>query len=320
MSYNISMKRLSRDHLAVARTFLFERGRPLEMHQYLYLFAKLPVDQTLIELAGYQNADGGFGNALEPDLRCGESSALATSVAFQVMHRCNIDRDHELMRSAIRYLTESLEPNGQGWRIIPDSARSSDSAPWWTAPPDEANQQAALNPTAELLGYLIQYASDDAGDQIEPVGDFVIRSLEADPETPLESHDLLCIDRLARLATNRPRIAELARQRVQRDAPKVVMMDPAKWGGYGLMPLWLADRSDAPAAQVLGEEILNTNLDYELARQANFGCWEPSWDWGPDNRASWELAKSDWQGVLTFQTLLALRAFGRIEQSPIDSA
>ena len=36
-------------------------------------------------LADYQNSDGGFGNAIEPDIRCELSTPIGTTVALQIL-------------------------------------------------------------------------------------------------------------------------------------------------------------------------------------------------------------------------------------------
>lgn len=350
------MKMLTREQFERAKLFLFETARPLEKHLFLHLFAGLPVDQAVTELARFVNPDGGFGQALEPDMRCEQSSALATSVALQWMRLCKLDAEHELVQHALRYLLTSLEADGKGWRIIPDSARTGDAdkAPWWSAPPDDTNTRAMFNPSAELLGYLIAWGTvannkpnaktpsrqdakegrdqkqqssggsswrlgdlaswrnPEAPGLAQSVAALVLDHLNTHTD-PLESHELLCLMRLAQTPNLPEELTAVLHPRLLHDAPLVATTDPEQWGGYGLMPLWLAPTPDHPAAKALGDDLTQQNLDYEIDRQHDHGQWDPTWDWGPDHRAAWEMAKPDWQGVLTLQTLLTLRAYDRIE-------
>lgn len=313
----MTIKMLSREAFERAKLFLFETARPLEKHLFLHLFAGLPADQAMVELARFANPDGGFGHALEPDMRAAESSALATSVALQWMRLCKLDADHELVQHALRYLLdtfETMDATSGGWRIIPDSARTGDAdkAPWWSAPPDDTNTRAIFNPSAELLGYLIQWGADSFAGTTQAVTSSVIDHLNTHTD-PLESHELLCLMRLAQTPGLHEELAAVVVPRLLHDAPLVATIDPEQWGGYGLMPLWLAPTPEHPAARALGMNLLSQNLDYEIDRQHAHGQWDPTWDWGPDNRAAWEMAKPDWQGVLTLQTLLTLRAYDRIE-------
>ncbi|MFN2137774.1 MAG: hypothetical protein ACK2UK_17585, partial [Candidatus Promineifilaceae bacterium] len=70
------MKKLSEDQFEAARRYLLGRARPLEQAQFGAYFSGLPATAVWQQLAGYHNADGGYGHALEPDLRSPSSSAL----------------------------------------------------------------------------------------------------------------------------------------------------------------------------------------------------------------------------------------------------
>ena len=58
---------------------------------------------------------------------------------------------------------------------------------------------------------------------------------------------------------------------------------------------------------------LQRNLDAVIEQQGQNGCWEPVWSWGEHYPEAWQQAKQEWRGCLTLDTLLMLRAFGRIE-------
>ena len=50
-----------------ARTFIYRNARPLDIVRWQYHFENGSKEEVLTALAAYQNADGGFGHALEPD-------------------------------------------------------------------------------------------------------------------------------------------------------------------------------------------------------------------------------------------------------------
>ena len=64
---------LSPNGFTRARNFLQLHARPLEKAFFSLAFEAGSVDPVLTELQKYQNADGGFGLALEPDLRTPKS-------------------------------------------------------------------------------------------------------------------------------------------------------------------------------------------------------------------------------------------------------
>jgi len=55
---------------AAAENFIWSAARLVERHRYSMLFADGPAEPVVETLRGYRNPDGGFGHALEPDLRC----------------------------------------------------------------------------------------------------------------------------------------------------------------------------------------------------------------------------------------------------------
>ncbi|MBN2983028.1 hypothetical protein [Cohnella algarum] len=78
-------KLLEPSRFEAARQFMKRRARPLERAVYEHEFESGSESEVLKELAEFQNPDGGFGCGLEPDLRCKESSALATTRALDIL-------------------------------------------------------------------------------------------------------------------------------------------------------------------------------------------------------------------------------------------
>ena len=64
------------DH-AAAENFIWSAARLVDRHRYSMLFADGSGGRVVESLRGYRNPDGGFGHALEPDLRCPASQPRA---------------------------------------------------------------------------------------------------------------------------------------------------------------------------------------------------------------------------------------------------
>src|SRR5918992_2546444 len=71
--------------LEAARQFIESTARVLERHQLAVLLDDGPIEPVLTALKAYQNADGGFGHALEPDVRCPGSQPSAALSALDVL-------------------------------------------------------------------------------------------------------------------------------------------------------------------------------------------------------------------------------------------
>src|SRR5215211_5959460 len=62
--------------LARAEEFIWSNARLLERRLFAHLFKGAAAEPVHAALRAYQNADGGFGNALEPDKRCPDSQPI----------------------------------------------------------------------------------------------------------------------------------------------------------------------------------------------------------------------------------------------------
>lgn len=79
------MKQLRHESFDQARHFIKTQARPLDRALFEHRFEGAPAETVLSQLALFQNADGGFGRALEPDLRTPSSSALATGIGLRLL-------------------------------------------------------------------------------------------------------------------------------------------------------------------------------------------------------------------------------------------
>lgn len=315
------MKRLMTDAFQAARSYLLTHGRPIDQAMFRYRFEAGPAQAVSEALKPFANSDGGFGHAIEPDLRNHASSALATSVALQYARLAGLSFQNPLLAKTISYLLGTAKPHqpsgGMGWLIISDAIRTSNipSAPWWSRTLSDGERSDLLNPSAEMLGYLIE--AQQAGHEdtrldetIASITRMVLHDIDKRDDT-LDGHDLLCCMRLLKTPGLPADLQQAVTDRLIRDAPQAMLTDPAMWGAYGLMPLSLFPEPDDDLAATLGQPLIDANLDYEIDRQQPNGSWQPFWDWGPNN-AAWDKAKAEWSSELTLKTLMTLRAYGRL--------
>jgi hypothetical protein len=71
-------------------------------------------------LRAYQNPDGGFGHALEPDLRCPESQPMFVDFALKTL--CEVDaREREIGELACDFLARVSAADGSVPSILPNA-------------------------------------------------------------------------------------------------------------------------------------------------------------------------------------------------------
>jgi hypothetical protein len=130
-----------------ARDFVYQHGALWERALFAHLFEGGPRERVIRCLACYQNEDGGWGHALEHDVRSPASHAVATEYALGVMLEYGLADEALLARTAAWCEANQTEegdfPLGEAFHRYP-------RAPWWQEarswPPDAiAGRLAALN-------------------------------------------------------------------------------------------------------------------------------------------------------------------------------
>ena len=302
---------LSKSAFDASRRFIDANARPLEIARFHYHFDRASHRPVIAALEEFKNADGGFGRALEPDLRASESSALCTSIAFQVLRSIRALLDDAHVSPGTAYLLETMDGKMGHWRIIPQSAEESPHAPWWNQTDRENVFDCfSLNPTAEILGYLYDCQRHVPGDIISRVTDRVISHLSGLDK--IEMHELLCCLRLLRTETLPENAHEPIRQKLTHLIAGTIACDPTQWEGYSLRPLQVVYDLKSPFMAGI-EDAVAANLDYEISSQNEDGSWTPTWSWGDAYLDDGEKARLEWSGIITLEKVLMLKRFNRIE-------
>lgn len=132
-----------------AKSFLYANARLIDRKRYEYAFEGGSAEAVIEALRAYQNDDGGFGNALEPDIRCPESQPVPVELALSIMEE--VDRfDADMLDGIITYLREITLPDG-GFPFVFKSASAYLHAPWWATERDDV---PSVNPTGTILALL----------------------------------------------------------------------------------------------------------------------------------------------------------------------
>ena len=309
------MRRLASDGFRRAVAYLKTHARPLEKALYCCHFEEGSEDVAVDELLRFQNADGGFGHALEPDVRTPSSSALAAGIALRTIAELDCPEGDELVPSAIDYLLSTLDRKALTWRVVPPDANDFPHAPWWH---DKDASLATtfgdfqIIPRALILGSLHAYAALMPRELLEQL---THATIEVIGELPIlgtgGGSDLEYVAYLAGSPGLPQASRDLLTERVTTALPKTVITDPSKWSSYCLTPLRAAPRPTSLGAGTI-RDALDAHLDWMIDHQAADGTWNPTWSWFGNYPEAWSEAEQAWRGILTLETLLSLRAFGRL--------
>ena len=132
-----------------AATFLWSNARLLERALFARRFLGAPPEPAIAALLAYRNADGGFGHALEPDVRGPQSMPLHCEIALRALEEAGV-QSGEIARGVCGFLASVSEPSGRVPIVLP-GVRDYPHAAHWDAPAFDGDSP---NPTAALVGLL----------------------------------------------------------------------------------------------------------------------------------------------------------------------
>lgn len=300
-------KLLTRARFADAQAFVREQGRPLDATLMALELGSGSADEVLAALVGFQNADGGFGHGLEPDVTSPASSAIATSIGLRVLARLETPARRPTAIAAIEWLAGALNPEAGVWPIVGEDVELAPHAPWWGWSDDLAASwnQFRFNPTAEILAHLYRF-QELAPAQLLGCVEAGLRRTLADTERIEDAYDLKCAIRLAESDALPPDLRRPLDGLVRRS---IAAHDPDDAHGS---PFDAAPTPASPFADAVDGRI-EPALTSLIAAQGEDGGWTPAWDWGFVDAKAWAKARTDWSGHLTREALQTLLAYGRVE-------
>jgi hypothetical protein len=284
--------------LNAAAAFLHSNARVLELRRYAALFDGGSAEPVVHALRAYRNDDGGFGHAIEPDMRAPTSQPVGIHTALEILHEVGV-RDDPMIGAAADWLTTVTRDDG-GIPFVLEDAMAYPHAPWWQYEDTSSEIQTPINAAAlHRLGVRhpwLDRASEFCFDRIAHLDlgglttepgyalQFGVQFLNAVPDADRAERTL---DALA------PALEPL----------KTVEADPH---AEVTSPLALAPGPDARSRRLFDQDTIDRHLDAVEAAQQDDGGWRVTWpDWNP-------AATIEWRGVATMNALVVLRANGRI--------
>jgi len=279
-----------------AENFIWNNARLLERHLFSFLFSGGQGQPVLAALRAYQNDDGGFGNALEPDKRCRDSQPVDQEIGLTVLDDIGFDCDQAVVQRVCDFLVGVTTPEGGVPFVLP-SVRSAPRAAWWNT---DDNPPASINPTASISGLLHKHVVQHPW--LDPATEFCWKKI-ARIQTD-EVHDLLAILTFLQYVPDRAR----AQQEFARIAPGIVAAttDDPHASGYVKKPLDWAPTPQSLCRSLYADELMSVHLDALAAQQQEDGGWPISW---PPVSPMCEL---ECRGAVTIGALKTLKAYGRL--------
>lgn len=275
--------------LNAARTFLHANARVLERRRYAHRFEGGPAEPVLHALRAYRNDDGGFGHALEPDMRAPTSQPVGIHTAIEILHQIGA-HDDPMIGPAADWLATITRPDGGIPFMLETDAPH---APWWRYSDVSSLTQTAAN-AAALHTLKVAHPWLERADEFLFARIAQLDASRADQDVGL-GYDLLFS---VHFLDAHP---DAARADAALEALGPI---PAAEAGSELpSPL---DLSPVPGSRSRGRFDVERDLDALEGAQQDDGGWRVAW-------GDWNAAASlEWRGVATLNALSLLRANSRI--------
>jgi hypothetical protein len=276
-------------NLDAARTFLHANGRVLERRRFAHLIDGGPKEPVLDAIRAFRNDDGGFGHAIEPDMRAPISQPVGIHTAMEIVHEVGAHDDPMIGPAADWLQSVTREDGGIPFVLETDAPH----APWWRSSDASSVTQTAANAAALhslgvshpwlqgadefLFARIAQIDASRVGEDIGLGYDvlFSVHFLDAHPD---DARAGAALDSLAPIPT----------------------ADPGSEHPSAL------DLSPRPGSRTRRFFDVESDLDALERAQQDDGGWRVAW---PDWNAA---AAVEWRGVATVNALTLLRANGRL--------
>jgi hypothetical protein len=292
-----------------AEDFIWRNARLIDRHRYAYLFRGGSADAVVAALLPYQNPDGGFGNALEPDSRGPSSHPAHLKSSFEILDEVDRLRG-PLVEAQLRFL-QSVTTSEGGVPLVLPSVREAAHPEWWSA--SEEGERASLMGTAVLAGYLhkrqvehpwLTRATAYCWQQIEALEqtspyevEFCLPFLDHVPDRP---RAVQAAERLGRLVREQQLVWP------DRDLPIGNFIAPGYGPHEAHTPLDYAPHPRTLARTWFTDVEIERDLAVLARAQGDDGGWYFNW-------REWNLATTvEWRAIVTIGALTTLTAYGRL--------
>lgn len=289
-----------------AHNFMDTHARVVDRRRFHLLFGDGDAAGVTQALGAYRNPDGGYGWALEPDLRVPGSHPAGALHAFEFMAEIAPARDSAAGALCDWLDTASLPDGGLPFALA--GAGGPGTSPWWAGADPS---RSSLHITSAVAGMAHRVAAHDpavAGHPwLERATAYCMDAIAsyAEPGGPIEFMFILQF-----LDAVHGRHPDAAREleRLGQFIPESGAM-PVVGGAEGetIRALAFSPIPDRPLRALFPAAVIAAELDQLADEQLDGGGWDV------DHAVASPAAALEWRGYATVRAVALLRAHGRLD-------
>ncbi|BCJ95821.1 hypothetical protein acsn021_33900 [Anaerocolumna cellulosilytica] len=310
---------ISKNSYNMIKTWVHKNARDIELSLWRYYFEKGGKEDIIAALSFYQNGDGGFGNALEPDNWNPNSTPYTTLYAISILNDIEfMDLNHPIYKGIMKYLHSEKDLKEYGWRFCVPSNDGFPHAPWWNFN-EEANLTESIGVTAQLSIFVLNHA--DRSSMLYQKTAVLVKNL---------MHNLLScnsfgemgiggyvqlIDALKKLKFDEYDYTSLE-LRLKDLVKNSIENDVSKWQYYGVRPSKFITN---PQSIFYNEnkDVVEKEIKYLIETLPTNDVWGITWTWFDNNSTyarEFAISETWWKSYTAIEKLRFLRNFGYLEE------
>ena len=303
------------------RKWMYRNARHLELTLWQYEFENGRKDAVLGALSFYQNEDGGFGNALEPDSWNPDSTPYTTAIAIGILKVIGFtDVWHPIISGILRFLDSGVYFSEYGWDWSIPTNDDYPHAPWWNFTPNSAAAESGH--TAELCSFILDVCEKDSALYKKALT--LAKKLIEIQDMP-EDYDhngggvqgiCILVETLQSLNLLDKLDAKFSRETLNKMVANSMVTDSSKWHNDGLgLP---SEYITTPGSMYYSgyQNLVQQELDFLIKTRPQQGVWNITWSWFENTEKyanEWAVAKNWWKGFHTIIKMRYLKNFNRLE-------
>lgn len=292
--------------LDAATSFMATHARTMDRRRFHLLLGEPDPTGALHALAAYVNPDGGYGWALEPDLRSTESQPVGAMHAFEVFEEIAPETAPQAVQLCDWLESVSFDDGGLPFAF--PVGNPAGCAPWWAQADGTTSSLHITTAVASVAHRVARHDHSVAKHAwLEQATRYCMQTIEA-MDRPGHALELLFALAFLDSAYEREPKAGAALTRLGAAIPAGGAI-PVEGGTEEEMirPIDLAPTPDRPVRDLFAPEAISADLERLAGLQQGDGGWPVEW------ATSSPASALEWRGYLTVRALSILQRNGVVD-------
>lgn len=300
------------------KAWIYRNARDIELSLWKYYFENGSREDVISALSYFQNEDGGFGKALEPDNWNPNSTPYTTLYAINILNDIDLmELSHPIYKGILKYLYSEKDLMEYGWRFCVSANDDFPHAPWWNFK-EEANLIESIGITSELSAFVLKYG--DRSSLLYQKVTVLVKNLtdyfmagNSFGDMGIGGYAVL-LQTMKELNLGKYEYASL-QLRMNQLVKDSIEKDTSKWKYYGVLPSNYI-RSPQSIYYDENKELVEKEIKYLIETLPQNDVWGITWTWFENNsKYSKEFAISEnwWKASKAIEKIRFLKNFGYIE-------